>query len=72
MVRALLYAGANNLVLSSWQVQSEATALWMENFYRAAQTNAPNEAARLALLAVKARPEYRDPYFWGPFLITGK
>jgi CHAT domain-containing protein len=72
MVRALLYAGANNLVLSSWQVQSEATALWMENFYRAAQTNPPSEAARLALLAVKARPEYRDPYFWGPFLITGK
>ena len=72
MVRALLYAGANNLVLSSWQVQSEATALWMENFYRAAQTNPPSEAARLALLAVKARPEYRDPYFWGPFLMTGK
>jgi len=72
MVRALLYAGANNLVLLSWQVQSEATALWMENFYRAAQTNPPSEAARLALLAVKARPEYRDPYFWGPFLYTGK
>jgi CHAT domain-containing protein len=72
MVRGLLYAGANNLVLSSWQVQSEATALWMENFYRAAQTNPPSEAARLALVAVKARPEYRDPYFWGPFLFTGK
>ena len=72
MVRALLYAGANNLVLSSWQVQSEATALWMENFYRAAQTNPPSEAARLARLAVKARPEYRDPYFWAPFVLTGK
>ena len=72
MVRALLYAGANNLVLSSWKVQSEATALWMESFYRAAQTNPPSEAARLALVAVKARPEYRDPYFWGPFLFTGK
>lgn len=72
MVRALLYAGANNLVLSSWQVQSAATALWMETFYRAAQTNPPSEAARLARLAVKARPEYRDPYFWAPFVLTGK
>lgn len=72
MVRALLYAGANNLVLSSWQVQSEATALWMETFYRAAQTNPPSEAARIARLAVKARPEYRDPYFWAPFVLTGK
>ena len=72
MVRGLLYAGANNLLLSSWQVQSGATALWMEAFYKAAQTNSPSEAARLALVAVKARPEYRDPYFWGPFLFTGK
>ena len=72
MVRGLLYAGANNLLLSSWQVQSGATALWMEAFYKAAQTNSPSEAARLALVAVKARPEYRDPYFWGPFLLTGK
>ena len=72
MVRALLYAGANNMVLSSWQVQSEATAIWMESFYHAAQSNPPSEAARLALLAVRARPEYRDPYYWGPFLYTGK
>lgn len=72
MVRALLYAGANNLVLSSWRVQSQSTTLWMESFYRAAQTNQPSEAARLARLAVKGRPEYRDPYFWAAFALTGK
>jgi CHAT domain-containing protein len=72
MVRALLYAGANNLVLSSWRVKSPSTTLWMESFYRAAQTNPPSEAARLARLAVKARPEYRDPYFWAAFALTGK
>jgi CHAT domain-containing protein len=72
MVRALLYAGASEVVLSLWQVQSQATAFWMESFYRAAQTNPPTEAARLALRAVKARPEYRHPYYWGPFVMTGK
>lgn len=72
MVRGLLYAGANNLVLSSWRVRSQSTTLWMESFYRAAQTNPPSEAARLARLAVKARPEYRDPYFWAAFALTGK
>lgn len=72
MVRALLYAGANNLVLSSWRVRSQSTSIWMESFYRAAQTNPPSEAARLARLAVKARPEYRDPYFWAAFALTGK
>jgi CHAT domain-containing protein len=72
MVRALLYAGANNLVLSSWKVQSEPTALWMETFYQQAQTKSSSEAARRALLAVKSRPEYRHPFFWGAFLLTGK
>lgn len=72
MERALLYAGASELVLSSWEVDAGSTALWMETFYREAQTNSPSEAARLALLAVKARPEYRHPYYWSPFLVTGK
>ncbi len=36
MVRALIYAGADTLVLSSWKVDSEATALWMQTFYEAA------------------------------------
>lgn len=72
MVRGLLYAGASNVVLSLWEVQSQATALWMETFYREAQTHPPSEAARLAVRTVKARPEYRHPYFWGPFVMTGK
>jgi len=72
MERALLYAGASDLVLSSWEVDAVSTALWMETFYREAQKNPPSEAARLALLAVKARPEYRHPYYWSPFLLTGK
>lgn len=72
MTRALLYAGASELVLSSWEVDAASTKLWMETFYREAQTNSASEAARLALLAVKARPEYRHPYYWSPFLVTGK
>lgn len=72
IVRALLYAGADTLVLSGWQVDAKSTALWMETFYREGQTKPPTEAARLALLAVKSRPEYRHPYFWAPFALTGK
>jgi CHAT domain-containing protein len=72
MVRGLLYAGASNVVLSLWEVQSEATALWMETFYREAQTHTPTESARLALIAVKSRKEYGHPFFWAPFVMTGK
>src|SRR5207245_11408327 len=35
--RALLYAGANSLVLSSWPVDAASTALWMKTFHAEAQ-----------------------------------
>jgi len=72
MVRSLLYAGAGSLVLSSWEVNAQSTKLWMESFYKAGQTDPPSEAARKALIAVKSRPEYSHPFFWAPFVMTGK
>lgn len=72
MVRALLYAGASQLVLSDWQVDSKSTQLWMETFYREGQHQDPSEAARLALIAVKSHGEYRHPFYWAPFVLTGK
>jgi CHAT domain-containing protein len=72
MIRALLYAGANTLVLSYWKVDSASTALWMETFHRMAQTSPPAEAARQALLAVKNRPEFAHPYFWSAFMLLTK
>jgi CHAT domain-containing protein len=72
MVRSLLYAGAGSLVLSSWEVNAASTKLWMETFYKEGQAHSPSEAARLALVAVKSRPEYNHPFFWAPFAMIGK
>jgi len=72
MERALLYAGASTLVLTSWKVHAPSTALWMETFYREGQSKTPGEAARLALIAVKNDPKYAHPFYWAPFLLTGK
>ena len=72
MAHALLYSGANSLTLSSWKVDAASTALWMETFYREAQTKTPVEAARAALIAVKSDPRYSHPYFWSPFLLIGR
>src|SRR3984893_543130 len=72
MVRSRLYAGAGNLVLSSWEVNAGSTKLWMESFYMEGQANSPAEAAKRALVAVKSQPEYSHPFFWAPFLMTGK
>jgi CHAT domain-containing protein len=72
MVRSLLYAGAGSLVLSDWEVNAASTKFWMETFYREGQSKEPAEAARLALVAVKSRPEFGHPFFWAPFVMTGK
>lgn len=70
MQRALLYAGANNLILPAWKVDPESTGLWMTTFYREAQSKPFSEAARLALVAVKSK--YSHPHYWSPFLLIGK
>lgn len=72
MVRALLYAGANTLILSYWEVEAASTALWMETFYREAQTKPLSEAAHSALMAVKKHPSYNHPYYWGAFMMVGR
>ncbi|HKD07463.1 MAG TPA: CHAT domain-containing protein [Bryobacteraceae bacterium] len=72
IVPALLFAGASTLVLSSWKVDSASTALWMQTFYREAQTKPPSEAARIALLAVKGTSQFQHPFYWAPFLLTGQ
>jgi len=72
MVRALIYAGAGTLVLSYWEVDSAATALWMQTFYEAAQSRPVPEAARTALARVKARPEFSHPYYWAAFTMIGR
>jgi CHAT domain-containing protein len=72
MQRALLYAGANTLVLSSWKVDAKSTELWMTTFYREAQGKPLSEAARAALRAVKQRPEYAHPYHWAAFSMIGR
>jgi CHAT domain-containing protein len=72
MVRALIYAGAGTLVLSHWKVDSDATALWMQTFYEAAQSRSLPEAARKALIKVKGVPAYRHPYYWAAFAMVGR
>jgi len=72
LVRALIYAGAGALVLSYWEVDSDATALWMRSFYEAALTRPIAEAARVALTRVKNDPAYSHPYYWAAFAMVGR
>ncbi|MGF7213550.1 CHAT domain-containing protein [Skermanella aerolata] len=71
MVRGLLYAGANALLLSQWDVDDRATVLWMETFYRAARTEPLAAAVRRANAAVMVDPRYRHPRYWAAFQLYG-
>ena len=70
--QALLFAGAQSLLVSAWEVDSEATSIWMQTFYREAQTKPPAEAARQAIRALRADPKYSRPFFWAPFLLVAR
>ena len=72
IMRGLLVAGANSLLMSYWQVNAEATVQWMDTFYKIAQTQPPAEAARQAMQAVKSQVRYVHPYYWAGFMLVGK
>ena len=72
MMRGLIFAGADSLLLSAWKIDDEATAKWMEAFYAAATTRPPAEAAQAAMTALQQNPRYRHPYYWSPFLLISR
>ncbi|MBM3340990.1 MAG: CHAT domain-containing protein [Betaproteobacteria bacterium] len=72
LTRAFLYAGAQRLIVSQWNVSSESTRLWMETFYREAQRELPAEAARRALIAVRSNKAFSHPHYWAAFTMVGR
>ena len=75
LTRGFLYAGADSVVVSLWNVSDTATAELMRAFYTNLNRGLPRgEALRQAKLKmVRARnPEWTHPYFWAPFVLVGK
>lgn len=67
--RALLKAGAQNIITSLWKVDDEATMLFMTYFYAAlAENHNLTESFQQAMLTLKAK--YPQPYYWGAFVLT--
>jgi CHAT domain-containing protein len=68
--RAFLVAGADALIMSLWKVDDEATQLLMTNFYsnwvKLGNKQKAFKQAQLQLLT-----KYKDPYFWGAFVMMG-
>jgi CHAT domain-containing protein len=70
LVRVLLYAGAQSLLLSLWDVNDESTAEFMKLFYRSLTVHG-DKAVALQAAMKELRDYYPHPYYWAPFVIVG-
>jgi CHAT domain-containing protein/tetratricopeptide (TPR) repeat protein len=71
LVRVLLYAGAQSLLLSLWDVHDRSTAEFMKSFYRCLMAQG-DKAVALQSAMQELRKEYAHPYYWAPFVLVGK
>jgi tetratricopeptide (TPR) repeat protein len=72
--RALVYAGARNLVVSFWSVADESTARLMTDFYADLvndKTKSFRESLRRAKIKMINDKNYAAPYYWAPFILIG-
>jgi CHAT domain-containing protein/Tfp pilus assembly protein PilF len=73
LTRGFLYAGAARVLASLWQIQDRPATELMVRFYRALlQDRLPPAAAlRAAQLSLLRERRWRDPFYWGAFVLQG-
>jgi len=71
LVRGLLYAGAQTLMVSLWEVHDQSTAAFMGDFYRNFKSSA-NKANALRTAVMNLKEKHRHPYYWAAFALVGK
>lgn len=72
--RALVYAGARNIIVSFWNVADESTAQMMTDFYSqllSASKQDYGESLRAAKGKLMRSENYSSPYYWAPFILIG-
>jgi CHAT domain-containing protein len=78
LARAFFYAGAKSLVVSHWDVDSDATVTLMDGLFEALKVNphlSHAEALRLSMLKMignSAKSDLAQPKFWAPFVVVGE
>lgn len=74
LTRAFLYAGAESVAVSLWDVNDMATASLMKSFYQNLQKGLPKDQAlrqaKLTMLKSTQRT-WQHPYYWAPFVLIG-
>jgi CHAT domain-containing protein len=71
LVRGLLQAGAQSLVLSLWDVDDDSTKEFMIEFYTQLERGR-SMAKAMQTASISLRERRPHPYHWAPFLLIGK
>lgn len=68
--RAFLAAGADAIIMSLWKVDDTATQELMTKFY-ANWLKSGNKPQAFKAALIELKNKYKDPYFWGGFILIG-
>jgi CHAT domain-containing protein len=74
LTRGFMYAGAPRVVATLWDVDDEASAELMQRFYRALlqEGERPAAALRSVQMAMAREERWREPFYWGGFVLQGE
>lgn len=68
---AFLQVGVPSVVATLWRVDDRATSLFMVEFYKNLAEHGTADALQLARSMLASSEEWRDPYYWAPFVLLG-
>jgi CHAT domain-containing protein/tetratricopeptide (TPR) repeat protein len=75
MTRGFMYAGSKRVLVSLWDVQDQATARLMTDFYRGLlgpKRSNTAAALRAAQIATWRDGRWQAPYYWAGFVLQGE
>ena len=75
LTRGFMYAGAERVVVSLWDVNDKSTAELMAQFYKGMlgkQRLTPSAALRRAQVAMWKSARWHQPYYWAAFVLYGE
>lgn len=68
--RGFKNAGVHSILLTLWEVEAESSRIFMTAFYQGLmETNNKEKALRQAQQTLQAMPQYKNPYFWAPYIL---
>ncbi|NJM63542.1 MAG: CHAT domain-containing protein, partial [Oscillatoriales cyanobacterium RU_3_3] len=74
LTRGFMYAGAQRVGVSLWNVDDEGTSVLMQKFYQKMlqEKLAPAAALRAAQMELMSQEKWRSPYYWAAFMLQGE